>query len=101
VIFFFHIAEFERIAQGLTVEAGALLGHPSCEGGQATGTHVHIARRYNGEWIPAAGAIPFVMDGWVAAYGAAAYDGTLTRGSTVVPACTCSSAENRILYEFP
>jgi murein DD-endopeptidase MepM/ murein hydrolase activator NlpD len=101
VIFFFHIAEFERIAQGQAVEAGALLGHPSCEGGQATGTHVHIARRYNGEWIPAAGALPFVMDGWVAAYGAAAYEGTLTRGSSVVPACTCSSAENRILYEFP
>jgi LysM repeat protein len=101
VIFFFHVAEFERIAQGAVVEAGALLGHPSCEGGQATGTHVHIARRFNGEWIPAAGALPFVMDGWVTAYGSAPYEGTLTRGSSIVPACTCSSAANRILYEFP
>jgi hypothetical protein len=101
VIFFFHIAEFERIAAGLAVQPGDFLGHPSCEGGQATGTHVHVARRYNGEWIPAAGALPFVMDGWVAAYGDAPYEGTLTRGSRVVPACTCSSAANRILYEFP
>ncbi len=101
VIFFFHVAAFERIAAGTEVQPGRFLGHPSCEGGQATGTHVHIARRYNGEWIPAAGALPFTMDGWVAAYGDALYAGTLTRGSRVVPACTCSTAANRILYEFP
>jgi len=101
VVFFFHIAAFERIAAGTEVRAGDALGHPSCEGGQATGTHVHVARRFNGEWIPAAGPLPFVMDGWVTAYGAAPYEGTLTRGSSVVPACTCSSAANRILYEFP
>jgi murein DD-endopeptidase MepM/ murein hydrolase activator NlpD len=101
VVFFFHIAAFERIAAGTEVQAGDPLGHPSCEGGQATGTHVHVARRFNGEWIPAAGPLPFVMDGWVTAYGAAPYEGTLARGSSVVPACTCSSAANRILYEFP
>jgi murein DD-endopeptidase MepM/ murein hydrolase activator NlpD len=101
VIFFFHIAQFERIAAGTTVQPGDRIGHPSCEGGQATGTHVHVARRFNGEWIPAAGALPFQLDGWVAAYGAAAYEGTLTRGSRTVQACTCSTAANRILYEFP
>jgi len=101
VVFFFHIAAFERIAVGTAVQPGDFIGHPSCEGGQATGTHVHVARRFNGEWIPAGGALPFLMDGWVAAYGGAPYEGTLTRGSRVVPACTCSSAANRILYEFP
>ncbi len=101
VVFFFHVATADRIASGVQVQPGDRLGHPSCEGGQATGTHVHVARRYNGEWIPAAGPLPFLLGGWVAAYGSAPYEGTLTRGSSVVPACTCSSAENRILYEFP
>jgi hypothetical protein len=60
-----------------------------------------MARRFNGEWIPAAGVIPFDLDGWVAGYGEAAYLGTLTRGSQTITACTCSMAENRILYELP
>ncbi len=96
VVFLFHIASAERISAGTTVQRGDPLGHPSCEGGQATGTHVHIARRFNGEWLPAGGAVPFNLDGWVADYGDEAYEGTLTRGSIVVPACVCSSAENRV-----
>ncbi len=96
MVFLFHIAQAERISAGTTVQRGDPLGHPSCEGGQATGTHVHIARRYNGEWLPAGGAVPFVLDGWVADYGAQAYEGTLSRGSLVVPACVCSSAANRV-----
>ncbi len=101
VIFFFHLASFELTPAGTTVLPGDRLGHPSCEGGRATGTHVHIARRFNGEWIPADGPIPFVLDGWVAAYGEEPYQGTLTKGSRVVSACTCSSASNRILYQLP
>lgn len=100
-LFFFHIAEEGRIQAGVEVEVGDLLGHPSCEGGTATGTHFHLARRYNGEWLPADGALPFVMDGWVAKQGAALYEGTLVKGSKVVAACTCSTRENRILYELP
>ncbi len=46
---------------------GDPIGHPSCEGGSATGTHVHIARKYNGEWIPASGDTPLYPEGWVAA----------------------------------
>jgi len=44
--------------------------------------------------------VPFNLDGWVAEYGAQAYEGTLTRGSLVVPACVCSSAENRVGAQF-
>ncbi len=100
-LFFFHIAERDRIAQGTQVNAGDLLGHPSCEGGRSTGTHFHLARRYNGEWLPADGAVPFVLDGWVAAAGDEPYEGTLTKGSMVVTACTCTTGDNRILYELP
>ena len=60
-----------------------------------------MARRFNGEWIAAAGVIPFDLDGWVAGYGEAAYFGTLTRGSQTIIACSCTSAANRILYELP
>lgn len=101
VLFFYHVATEGRIPQGKQVTQGQNLGHPSCEGGRATGTHFHMARRFNGEWMPAGGPIPFELDGWIAAYGNAPYEGTLTRGSQTVSACTCSTAANRILYELP
>ena len=101
VLFFFHMGEENLIAEDTHVQIGDHLGHPSCEGGRATGTHFHMARRYNGEWLPAAGPVPFVLDGWVAEAGEEPYEGTLTKGSKVVPACTCSTYENRIIYELP
>jgi LysM repeat protein len=101
VLLFFHIAEEDRIAEDTHVELGDLLGHPSCEGGRATGTHMHFARRYNGEWLPAGGTLPMVLDGWVVDYGDEPYLGTMMKGSTVVEACTCTTSANRIFYEFP
>jgi hypothetical protein len=101
VLFFFHVATDGRIREGENVKQGDLLGHPSCEGGRSTGTHIHVARKYNGEWISAAGPLAFVLDGWVASLGDEAYDGTLTKGSKVVPACPCSRQENQIIYELP
>ncbi len=101
VLVYFHMGENDLIPEGTRVQTGDLLGHPSCEGGRSTGTHFQLARRYNGEWLPAWGPIPFVLDGWVADRGVEPYEGTLTKGSKVVPACTCSTRENRILYELP
>jgi murein DD-endopeptidase MepM/ murein hydrolase activator NlpD len=102
VLFFFHVATEGRIAEGVKVKKGDLLGFPSCEGGISTGTHIHVARRYNGEWIPAAGTLAFVLDGWVAEYGGIPYEGTLTKGSKVVPACKgCARAESQIIYTLP
>jgi phage tail protein X len=100
-LFYFHLDTRDRIAAGTAVQTGDLIGHPSCEGGRATGTHFHLARRFNGEWLPAAGPIPFELDGWVAANGEQPYEGTLMKGSKMVEACTCSTRENRILYELP
>jgi LasA protease len=101
VLIFFHMATNDRIAAGTVVKQGDLLGHPSCEGGRATGTHVHVARRYNGEWLPAGGVLPFTLDGWEAHAGSVAYEGTLTKASNVIHACTCTSRENRIIYTPP
>lgn len=100
VLLFYHMATRDRIPEGALVDQGDRLGHPSCEGGRSTGTHFHLARKYNGEWIPAAGPLPFSLDRWVARAGERSYQGSLVRGSRVVPACTCSTRENRILYDL-
>ena len=95
-ILYLHLATKDRVAEGAFVERGQPIGHPSCEGGRATGTHVHIARKYNGEWIPAYGPVPFDLSGWVAGQGKGEYYGTLTRAGVTVEACTCASAATAI-----
>jgi LasA protease len=84
VIFYLHVADESRAEQGVVLGAGDVLGFPSCLGGQATGTHIHIARRYNGEWIPADGPLAFNLDGWIVHNGENARAGTLTRENQVI-----------------
>ncbi len=96
VIFYMHIATWERVEAGQYLAAGERIGHPSCEGGYSTGTHVHIARRYNGEWIAADGDIPFIMDGWVSSGYGVAYDGYLIKGDKTVEAWNGRSSINAI-----
>ncbi len=96
VLMYLHIEERHRVALRTYLHVGEQVGHPSCEGGRATGTHVHIARKYNGEWIPADGSIPFVLDGWTAHDGENPYLGTLTRGDEVVTANQYGSYISRI-----
>jgi hypothetical protein len=50
----------------------------------STGTHLHLARKYNGEWIAAEGALPLVLDGWQAYAGTSSYSGWLIRGGQTV-----------------
>lgn len=92
VILYLHVSHDKRAPIGTWVDVGDRLGHPSCEGGMATGTHVHIARKYNGEWMAADGPIPFNLSGWEAHAGEAAYKGSLSRDGTSIEACTCGSA---------
>jgi len=91
VLVYLHVASRDRIPVGNWVATGDPLGHPSCEGGFATGTHVHIARKYNGEWVPADGPLPFNLGGWIAHAGLEPYKGTLTRDGITLVACTCSN----------
>jgi LasA protease len=93
VLLYLHVSNEKRAPIGTWVDVGDRLGHPSCEGGIATGTHVHIARKFNGEWMAADGPIPFNLSGWEAHAGEAAYKGSLTRGDATINACTCGSAE--------
>ena len=95
-ILYLHIASHERVAPGTQVKAGDNIGHASCEGGLANASHVHVARRYNGEWIPADGDIPFIMDGWVPESAGTEYDGYLKKNDTVIEAWDSYRTENQI-----
>lgn len=88
-ILYLHIAAQDRIGAHTVVEAGDRIGRPSCEGGFSNGTHMHIARRYNGEWLPAdCSACPpdqtkpsFTMSGWsVVGLTGQEYQGYLVNG---------------------
>jgi hypothetical protein len=96
-VLYLHIATKDRIARGKVVNAGDRIGHPSCEGGEATGTHVHIARKYNGEWVAAGGPLPFVMSGYTAHAGNAPYKGTLTKGDLTITANQSASGNSHII----
>lgn len=100
-IFHLHIETKDRVPVGVTLEQGERIGHPSCEGGASTGTHIHIARKYNGEWMPADAVLGFNMEGWVAQNGDEPYLGTMTRGSQTVTACTCSNAASFMKSDRP
>jgi hypothetical protein len=86
-VVYLHVASAGRVGAGSVVEVSDRIGHPSCEGGPATGTHLHIARKYNGEWIGAGGDVPFVMSGWTFQEGSHPYEGTMTKGDRTIKAC--------------
>ncbi len=90
-ILYMHIEGEDRVQAGTYLKAGDRIGHPSCEGGYSTGTHFHIARRYNGEWIsadqiPENGGVPFDFEGWVSSGDGVQYNGYLERGGELIAA---------------
>jgi hypothetical protein len=85
-IMYLHIAEKGRVPLGTWVEQNDRIGHASCEGGVSTGTHTHIARKYNGEWMLADGPVPFVLSGWVTIAGDKPYLGKLVKANRVITA---------------
>jgi len=89
VLFYMHVEDRDRVEVGAQLHAGDRIGHPSCEGGYSTATHVHVARKYNGEWIAADGPIPFVLSGWRAVGSNEEYDGALQKDGVRKDACEC------------
>ena len=85
-ILYLHVANTDRVQKGQWVDINNRIGHASCEGGIATGTHLHLARKYNGEWVIADGPIPFVLSGWTAIAGDKPYQGKLVRGDQIITA---------------
>jgi LasA protease len=100
-VLYMHIEGRDRVQAGTYLKAGERIGHPSCTGGYSTGTHFHLARRYNGEWIPADQAqdgigLPFILDGWVSSGNGIQYDGYLERDGESVEAWEGFFPENTI-----
>jgi hypothetical protein len=96
-ILYMHVFEQDRISAGLYLRSGDLIGHPSCAGGIANAAHLHIARKYNGEWIPADGPLPFNLDNWVSSGTGTEYDGFLKRGNVVLEAAEGANESNTIV----
>jgi LasA protease len=96
VILYMHIESRGRVQPGTYLRAGERVGHPSCEGGVSSGTHVHIARKFNGEWISALGPVPFNLSGWISAGTGEEYVGTLTRNDVIVENYEGNSSINQI-----
>jgi murein DD-endopeptidase MepM/ murein hydrolase activator NlpD len=101
IMFYLHLAEKGRAVVGTVLETGQPIGHPSCEGGTSTGTHIHIARKYNGEWMLAEGPLGFNLDGWLAYNGAGPYQGSLKRFSHTITACECSNKASQLMRDEP
>jgi murein DD-endopeptidase MepM/ murein hydrolase activator NlpD len=89
-IFYLHLETATIRPVGTQLKAGERIGRPSCEGGHATGTHVHIARKYNGEWMLAEGPLAYNLEGWTSRNGAEPYEGKLLR---------CGSPRNDLLLQ--
>lgn len=100
-VYYLHLSNTTRMPLGKELQAGDLIGYPSCQGGElVTGTHVHIARKYNGEWILADGPLAFNFEGWKVYNGKAAYQGTLKRNGITVTACACSDFFSQIRSDY-
>jgi len=61
-----------------------------------------VARKFNGEWLPAGGivpgVVPFNLGGWTAVAGDVPYSGRLTRIGAWVEASTTTTEQNRIYW---
>jgi LasA protease len=98
-VVYLHVATLDRVPLGAVLKQAEHIGHPSCEGGRATASHLHLSRRYNGVWIAADGFAPFVLSGWTVHSLGTAYRGTLTKGDAIIASCACGIASTRIWLE--
>ena len=95
-VHYIHIGSSGRIQAGTQVAAGDVIGIASCEGGYSTGTHFHIARRFNGLWVDAYGEVPFDLGGWVAYSTGTVYNGYLEKNGKRIEAFNGRSHVNKI-----
>ncbi|MGE5252142.1 MAG: LysM peptidoglycan-binding domain-containing protein [Bacteroidota bacterium] len=99
-LLYLHIAAKDRVPVDTLLNVNDRIGHASCEGGIATGTHLHFARKYNGEWVAADGPIPMVLSGWTVVAGAKPYEGMLVKGDRTIIADPVGQAWSVIFRDF-
>ncbi len=102
VLLYLHVAlDFDTSVQvGQQVTQGDVIGYASCEGGLANSSHLHFARRYNGEWIEAGGPVPMNLSGWLVQPNLVPYEGTIVKGNEVRTACECWEDEQNLIVNL-
>lgn len=95
-VLYVHVDSSERVQPGTYLQTGDPIGHPSCEGGVSNGTHLHLARKYNGVWLNAGLAPAFNLSGWSASSSGNEYDGFLQRDNTTLEAWNGRAEGNAI-----
>jgi hypothetical protein len=93
VVVYVHLGSAGRAAVGTNLAQGDIVGYPSCDGGVPTQTRVSVARRLDGEWLPADHPeAPLVLGGWTVIAGQASGEGYLAAAGmpvrTAAPAKT-------------
>jgi hypothetical protein len=92
---YLHMSGTDALVAGTRVNTGDRLARPSCAGGYSNATHLHISRRFNGEWMPADCQAclpgitipPFAMGGWqVLGVAGQEYQGFMQNGSDEIQA---------------
>lgn len=90
-VLYLHVVPDESIGVGTALAKGQFIGIASEIGGVSQGLHVHIARKYNGEWVAADGPLPFNLSGWRVRAGPESYLGVLYREGSELLACPYAS----------
>jgi murein DD-endopeptidase MepM/ murein hydrolase activator NlpD len=99
VLLYLHTVARDELTQGQAVKAGDPLGYASCEGGVSNSSHLHFARRYNGEWMAAGGPVPMILSDWQVQSGLGQYEGGMTRSGKTKNACECWDEEENALLQ--
>jgi murein DD-endopeptidase MepM/ murein hydrolase activator NlpD len=99
VLLYLHVAldADTPVQVGQRVALGDVVGYASCEGGLSNSSHIHFARRYNGEWMDAGGPVPVTLSGWQVQANLFPYEGFITNGVEVREACQCWDAEMNLI----
>jgi hypothetical protein len=90
-VLYLHVVPIDGIVVGTALAEGDLIGMAAEEGGVSNGLHLHLARKYNGEWVAADGPLPLDLDGWHARAGPESYLGVLYRDGVELLACPYDS----------
>lgn len=85
------------VHEGQHVNQGDVIGYASCEGGLSNSSHLHFARRYNGEWMDVGGPVPMELNGWVVQPSLVPYDGSMIKGAEHRESCECWDPEINLL----
>lgn len=96
VVIYVHLLTNYDIKVGDWLEKDEIIGFPSCLGGPAESAHIHIVRKYNGEWMLAGGAVPFTLDGWAVGDLPGTYLGTMSKDEQTIYSCSCGTADTRV-----